>query len=86
LQFNRQLQISCLQPPIKEYLTITHDGYAGQKAMNKLINIAEFSGAFIAGVQDLDQLCDIMNGSKFPKAIEYRKTGKFYEVMKRSWG
>ena len=72
-------------PPISEYLTITHDGYAGQKAMKTLIDIASQAKAFIAGVQDLNELCNIMNESLYPKAIEYRKTGKYFEVMNRSW-
>ena len=72
-------------PPINEYLTIMHEGYAGQKAMRKLIEIAASAKAFIAGVRDIDQLCTIMNESLYPKAIEYRKVGKFYEVMNREW-
>lgn len=72
-------------PPINEYLTITHEGYAGQKAMQKLIDMADKAKAFIAGVRDIDQLCTIMNESLYPKSIEYRKVGKFYEVMNREW-
>jgi len=72
-------------PPINEYLTIMHEGYAGQKAMRKLVEMAASAKAFIAGVRDIDQLCTIMNESLYPKAIEYRKVGKFYEVMNREW-
>ena len=40
--------------PVNEYLTINHDGYAGQKAMQKLLMIAERAKAFIHGLQDID--------------------------------
>ena len=71
--------------PINEYLTIKHDGYAGQKAMRNLIDIASESGAVISFVRELDDLCQVMNTAKHPAMIEYRKNGKFYEVMNRKW-
>ena len=71
--------------PINEYLTIKHDGYPGQKAMRKLIDIASESGAVISFVRELDDLCQVMNTAKHPAMIEYRKNGKFYEVMNRKW-
>ena len=73
------------EPPITEYLTIAHSGFAGQRAMQKLISIAENAKAFIAGVRNIDQLCDIMNQALYPKAIQYRKNGKFFEVVNRAW-
>ena len=71
--------------PINEYLTIKHDGYPGQKAMRNLIDIASESGAVISFVRELDDLCQVMNAAKHPAMIEYRKNGKFYEVMNRKW-
>ena len=71
--------------PIHEYLTINHDGYAGKRAMEKLVMIAEMSKAFIAGVRNIDDLCRIMNEALYPKFIEYKKVGKYNEVIERSW-
>lgn len=73
------------EPPITEYLTIAHEGFAGKRAMQSLISMAENAKAFIAGVRDIDQLCDIMNQALYPKAIQYRKNGKFFEVINRAW-
>ena len=72
-------------PPVKEYLTIAHEGYAGKKAMALLVSMAENAKTFIAGVRNIDQLCDIMNEALYPKAIQYRKNGKFFEVINRAW-
>ena len=73
------------EPPVKEYLTIAHEGYAGKKAMQLLVSMAENAKTFIAGVRNIDQLCDIMNEALYPKAIQYRKNGKFFEVINRAW-
>lgn len=73
------------EPPITEYLTIAHEGFAGKRAMSLLVSMAENSKAFIAGVRDIDQLCDIMNQALYPKSIQYRKNGKFFEVVNRAW-
>ena len=72
-------------PPVKEYLTIAHEGYAGKKAMALLVSMAENAKTFIAGVRNIDQLCDIMNEGLYPKSIHYRKNGKFFEVINRAW-
>ena len=71
--------------PISEYLTIQHDGYAGQKAMRKLIDIASGSGAIISFVRELDDLCDVMNKATKPSIVSYRKAGKFFDVLDRKW-
>ena len=73
------------EPPVSEYLTIAHDGYAGKRAMQSLISMAENAKTFIAGVRNIDQLCDIMNQGLYPKSIHYRKNGKFFEVVNRAW-
>lgn len=71
--------------PVHEYLTIAHDGYAGKRAMQKLISIAECAKAFIAGVRHIDDLCQIMNEALYPKSIEYKNVGKYQEVVNRAW-
>jgi len=73
------------EPPVKEYLTIAHTGYAGQRAMQLLVSMAENAKTFIAGVRNIDQLCEIMNEGLYPKSIQYRKNGKFFEVINRAW-
>ena len=73
------------EPPVSEYLTIAHDGYAGKRAMQSLISMAENAKTFISGVRNIDQLCDIMNEGLYPKSIQYRKNGKFFEVINRAW-
>lgn len=77
--------------PITEYLPVLHDGYAGQRAMQQLIAMANSSGANLAeaahleGSEGLDYLAVQMSNSKPPSSIEYRLDGKFHRVIKRSW-
>lgn len=71
--------------PISEYLTVAHDGWAGQKAMRILIEIASSSGAVISFVRELDDLCAVMNEAKKPDIVTYRKAGKFFDVLERRW-
>jgi DNA repair protein RadD len=74
-------------PPITEYLPIAHDGYAGQRAMSLLLSIAN-SASIVAGglnVETMDEIAANMTKAAPPKFIEFRKDGKFFRVMKRSW-
>ena len=77
--------------PITEYLPLLHDGYAGQKAMRQLMNIATSSGAHLADAsrmgqeEGLDYISVQMSNSTPPKTIEYKMDGKFHRILKRSW-
>jgi len=71
--------------PVKEYLCILHEGYAGQKALRTLAGIAQQSGATIPAQNDLDALCEEMNEAQPPALLKYRKSGKFFEVESRQW-
>jgi len=74
-------------PPITEYLPIMHEGYAGQRAMGLLLSIANSASIVPGGlkVQAMIDMVQNMNNATPPKLIEYRKDGKFFRVMKRSW-
>jgi len=77
--------------PVTEYLPIMHDGYAGQKSMRQLINMASSSGAHLAeaatlrGEEGLTYIAKQMNESQYPAMIEYRIDGKFARIIKRRW-
>ena len=77
--------------PVTEYLPVSHDGYAGQKAMRQLVIMANASGASLAdaahmtGDDGLDYLAVQMNKSHPPASIEYKMDGKFHRVIKRTW-
>jgi DNA repair protein RadD len=70
-------------PPISEYLTVTHEGWAGNKAVRLLGEIAGKSGATIAN--DFFAIIDAMNQSNPPSMIEYKKNGKYNQVVRRKW-
>ena len=72
--------------PVNEYLTVMHDGYAGQKARVSLVKIA--SNAGVHGVKLNDQLDDVafdLNKATPPALIKFRQDGKFYRVTDRRW-
>ena len=73
--------------PITEYLPIMHEGYAGQRAMSQLLSIANSASIVPGGlnVKTLEDMVQNMNNATPPEWIEYRKDGKFFRVMKRSW-
>lgn len=71
--------------PVREYLTLTHEGHAGASALRKLAVMARDSGADISGCEDIPALCDTMTEAAPPERIEYRKEGKFYRVENRQW-
>jgi DNA repair protein RadD len=72
-------------PSVVEYFPITHEGYAGQKAVNAVIMIAERAGVVFTGTNTLDDWADRLNGGSCPAAIKYRRDGKYYRVTRRKW-
>ena len=74
------------EKPVNEYLTVMHDGYAGQKARVSLVKIA--SNAGVHGVTldgTLDGVAHDMNQAAPPALIKFRQDGKFYRVTDRRW-
>ncbi len=71
-------------PTVTEYLPVTHDGYAGDKARGLLAKMANEANA--PSLPDsLALVVDVMNFAKHPAKIQYKRDGKFYRVMGRSW-
>lgn len=71
--------------PVTEYLTIGYEGYAGQKALKTLSDIAGKSGSRIVDSDDFVLVADGMNEGIKPSIIEYRQDGKFHRVLNRVW-
>jgi len=72
--------------PISEYLTVMHDGYAGQKARISLVKIASSAG--VPGVtleNTLDDVAFDLNESTPPTLISFRQDGKFHRILRREW-
>jgi DNA repair protein RadD len=73
------------EPPIREYLTVFHEGYAGQKALAKLATISTNSGV-PADMEDWRSWCKaVTEEGKRPASIKFVKNGKFYNVTERTW-
>jgi len=74
--------------PITEYFPVTHEGYAGQKAVTQIAHIA-MQGGMVAGglaTQSLEVMVhNLSHHTNCPRLIEYRKDGKFFRVTKRTW-
>jgi hypothetical protein len=63
-----------------------HDGYAGQKALQSVFNLSNSSAARInLDETDLHVMSGMLNTGTPPRVIEYKKDGKFFRVMRRSW-
>jgi DNA repair protein RadD len=72
--------------PVTEYLAVTHDGYAGEKSRRLLADIAHKAGVVLDyAAVDLHQMAQQMTEGRPPSAIEFKKEGKFFTVMKRTW-
>lgn len=74
-------------PAITEYLPIMHEGYAGQKAMQQLVTMAERGKMAPGGlnVQTLEEMVANLNQTQPPRSIEFKRDGKFFRVMRRRW-
>jgi DNA repair protein RadD len=71
--------------PIIEYLPITHEGYAGQKALRILGMIANAAGVDTNDASGIEDLTWLMNAGKPPSILKYKRDGKFYRVLSRDW-
>jgi DNA repair protein RadD len=73
-------------PPVTEYLAVTHDGYAGEKSRRLLAEIAHKAGVTLDyAAADLHEMAQTLTQGQPPTAIEFKREGKFFTVMKRIW-
>jgi DNA repair protein RadD len=70
--------------PVTEYLAILNQGYAGEKAQQRLLSLFERSGAE-RWSNALPELCDILNQAQPPAAIKVEKQGKWDRVIGTEW-
>jgi DNA repair protein RadD len=71
---------------VKEYLTVTHEGYAGEKAVATLGIIASNAGVALKPSMTLDGVAAILSGGKPPSGITYKRDGKYHRIIGRLWG
>ena len=73
-------------PPVTEYLAVTHEGYAGEKSRRLLAGMAyQASVDFDYESNDLHRIAQKMTEGVPPIQIEFKKEGKFFTVLKRTW-
>ena len=73
-------------PPVTEYLAVTHDGYAGEKSRRLLSEVAYRASVDLDyGATDLHQMAQQMTEGQPPSAIEFKKEGKFFSIIRRMW-
>lgn len=73
-------------PPVTEYLAVTHDGYAGEKSRRLLSEVAHRASVDLDyGATDLHQMAQQMTEGQPPSAIEFKREGKFFSIIRRMW-
>ena len=74
-------------PPVTEYLAVTHDGYAGEKSRRLLAEIAHKAGVTLDyGTAELHEMAQALTKGQPPAAIEFKRDeGKFFTVLQRTW-
>lgn len=74
-------------PAITEYLPVMHDGYAGDKAIRQVASMAKAAGISLVELdeQDLESVASLLANGTPPSSITYKRDGKFYRVLNRSW-
>ena len=73
--------------PVTEYFAITHDGYARQRALENLTKICR-KARVMDGALNVDTIAEMalnLNQAKAPSIVEYKKEGKFENVLRRYW-
>jgi hypothetical protein len=71
--------------PVTEYLTVLHDGWAGEKAVNTLISMCSAAGVSPPFDKDLAGAADYLNQVLPPAVIRHKKDGKYHRIIGRKW-
>ena len=72
---------------VTEYFPVLHEGYAQQKAIYEVAQIAHKSETprHVLNFTDLDEAARMLSAGRHPATIEYRQEGKFHRVVRRVW-
>lgn len=73
-------------PPVKEYITLNHGGYAAQRARRTLFELIQGDAATHEAIQfndDLNDIAELMKRQAPPALIEYKKNGRLFDIKKR---
>ena len=71
-------------PAVTCYHPINHEGWAGDKARVQLVTISRKAG--LNDLPDaLPEIARLLNLSKAPAIVKFKKSGKFYDVIDRIW-
>jgi DNA repair protein RadD len=73
--------------PVDEYLTVLHEGFAGSKARERMKFYIDRSNASrdLYTCASLDDIAERLTLARAPETISFKKNGKFFEVVNRSW-
>jgi len=72
-------------PVVTEYFPVTHEGWAGQKAQERVASIANQSNCQIYNADTFEEMVSRLNAGTPPTIINFIKSGNFYEVKTRVW-
>ena len=69
-------------PVVTDYYPLSHEGYAGTAAAQRLAVIANHAGAVDAMQHDdMGAICAAMQRGRKPSHVHYKKDGKFYRIL-----
>jgi DNA repair protein RadD len=71
-------------PIITAYHTVMHENWAGSKACKAVAGIAHKAGLTVA-LDDLSEAAKALNVGKCPSVVQYRKNGKFFDIVDMVW-
>lgn len=79
------------ETPVTEYVTLAHDGWAGQKAIKMMVETMHHSGvdAPLPHIYDGDSLgwlaSEMEAAGRPPSMIKHKKDGRYRRVIERTW-
>ena len=80
-----------LDDPVTEYFAVTHEGYAGDKAIKQISSMLWIGGhkgyyrpEHIKNSK-LSYQCSVLMALEPPAEIHYQREGKYHRVTKRTW-
>ncbi len=76
---------SLSRQPLTRFYCLWHDGLAAQLALESLCRVAGHAGVDLSEHATPEDLCEAFDGARPPARIQYRRSGKYYDVINQIW-
>lgn len=72
-------------PVMSKFYCVWHEGYAGELGYRSLLDTARHAGIDATAYDTPEELCKALTQAEPPETIQYKRQGKYYNVLAQKW-